>query len=540
MSTPSATLTLCAGVRLDNSYRHSIYFADRESQRAYFESKKKLTFTVYSFLRREWTVKVQGTPNTIRACNYAIVENNPSIDSRTYYYFITQTQYINDQTVELTLELDVIQTFLRDVNLLPCFIERMHSPTDNVGDCLVDEDLDTGEFIDGNQIDVELGDLCVMLACTIDPLQQYQGNDVNVYMSLVDGVYGGLGMWAVHPDRFESLADVLRVLGKGKIEGIVNMWMYPRMLIDPITHNEENDFSEEVMCAVSNTSPFVDTSFSKPTEIDGYTPKNKRLLTYPYTFAYVTNNNGSSAVYRYERFNGNMCTVRVYGTHFPDATARLVPRSYKGVTGDNNDEGLTLPAFPTCTWNSDTYQLWLAQNQNQLALSNAMNGLKIVAGAGMIVGGAVTGANLAMIGGGASLAVSGAHGIADQMAQKADRDIQPPQAHGSTSSTLLARMGKHTFTICRRQITKEYARRIDDYFTMFGYKVGRVTNPKLNRRKAFTYVKTNGCNVMVGSSVGVENEYLNRFASAFDRGITFWMDGDEIGNYTLDNSPVEV
>ena len=45
--------------------------------------------------------------------------------------------------------------------------------------------------------------------------------------------------------------------------------------------------------------------FTKPSTLNGYTPKNNKLLTFPYCFMNVSNNNGSTNSLRYELFNLN-------------------------------------------------------------------------------------------------------------------------------------------------------------------------------------------------------------------------------------------
>lgn len=52
----------------------------------------------------------------------------------------------------------------------------------------------------------------------------------------------------------------------------------------------------------------------KPTKIDGYTPKNKKLLTYPYTMLYVSTRNGKGAVYRFEFFENNEIKFSIDGS----------------------------------------------------------------------------------------------------------------------------------------------------------------------------------------------------------------------------------
>ena len=82
-------------------------------------------------------------------------------------------------------------------------------------------------------------------------------------------------------------------------------------------------------------------------------------------------------------------------------------------------------------------------------------------------------------------------------------------------------------------ITKNYAMMIDDYFTMFGYAIKQVGTPNMNARPYFTYVKTIGCTVHgnLPSDDGAEIE------SIFDRGVRFWKNHSNIGNYSLNNAP---
>ena len=70
-----------------------------------------------------------------------------------------------------------------------------------------------------------------------------------------------------------------------------------------------------------NTFGVDDTENYKPTKLDGYTPKNKKLLTYPYCYMLLTNNSGGSAVYKYELFNNpdddSHCAFYIYAAVTP-------------------------------------------------------------------------------------------------------------------------------------------------------------------------------------------------------------------------------
>ena len=85
----------------------------------------------------------------------------------------------------------------------------------------------------------------------------------------------------------------------------------------------------------------------------------------------------------------------------------------------------------------------------------------------------------------------------------------------------------------RFHISAEYARMIDDYFTMFGYATHRVKVPNTHARPHWTYTKTVGC-MITGSVPGGDAAEICRI---HDNGITYWMNGNEVGNYSLDNSP---
>ena len=71
-----------------------------------------------------------------------------------------------------------------------------------------------------------------------------------------------------------------------------------------------------------------------------------------------------------------------------------------------------------------------------------------------------------------------------------------------------------------------------DYFDMFGYATHRVKIPNRSIRPHWNYVKTNGC-VLRGNAPADD---VRKICTIYDDGITFWKNGDEIGNYSLDNS----
>lgn len=553
MSTPQTTIHICAGVRLNNNYDHTIAFESREAQLAYFRSKVVRTYEGYAYLRKRWSIKVAANMPDARTWSYLFFMNqSPSHpNQRWVYYFITDVEYVNDHTVELFLELDVMQSYLMgyDYHLQDCFVEREHAVTDTFGENTNDEGLDTGELV---AVDVhsllDLNHMAILMMSSID-LRQFNADKTErrILGKYVDGVFSGLGVYAVSMANHTTVQNLLYYLDEqGKTDAIVNMWMYPRNLIQ--IPDGQGDWSDgNVVKDVGNYAASIDYTYDKPAKLAGqYTPKNAKLLQYPYSILYATTNNGGASVYRFEWFSNdtNAAKFRVSGSLSADAFVKLRPEGYHHTSVSFiEDEGLVMGGYPTCAWNSDTYKLWLAQNQNQHNLALASAGLSIVAGAGMAVAGAIvtgaTGGAGALIGGGSimggiSTAVSGVQQIAQLNAQMRDYDVQPPAARGNQSGSVNIAISGHCFTLIHKTVDECHARRIDDYFTMYGYKTCRVKTPNVNSRPHFNYVKTVASNVC-GNICHADLAKIN---AVFDRGITFWKNGDEIGDYSVDNRPV--
>lgn len=543
MSTPQSIVNICSGVALNSRYEHSIYFASAAAQQEYFAGKVVKTLPAYSYIRKSWSLKVAATMEQAKSWSYLFFRNGTS--SKVYYYFINNIEYINDATVELTLEIDVLQTYMFDYSLLPSFIERQHVTDDTIGRHTMDEGLDLGDFIVNNMGEFTgLNAMCILILTSINLGGTTAETVTNAYGMSYGNVYSGLKLWAVDAMNWSEWSTYLDTLSElGKLDGVVNMWVYPKRLVKL---GGENTWTDDILCkVVQDIDPYT---FTIPSylnvagynfTLDGYKPKNNKLYTHPFNFLYVTNNNGGSAVYKWECFEDYKAEFLITGALAPDAGVKLAPRAYNGVASSttlNTDasfhEGLTLAAYPTCAWDADIYKIWLAQNQHQNQLAMATGGIKIAAGAVGAAAGFVTGGLTGLAGVG-TLA-SGLQQVAGVMAAKADKEVEPPQARGTYSASVAVANNKQTFSYYLKSIKAEYARAIDEYFTMYGYKLNRVQTPNVHARQAFTFVKTIGCHIRANLC----NEDTVKIESIFDNGITFWVNGDKICDYSQSNSPI--
>lgn len=536
MPNQNSNIYICNNVRVTNSYEHTIYFSDINKQKEYFTGKVVKTFSGVSYLRKNWKIKVEECMGNARTWTYLFFNNPSTQDSKTYYYFITNIEYINDCTVELSLELDVMQTYMFDYSLLDCFVEREHAMSDAIGEHTLEEGLELGDLRNYKTYNINWdGYACLILARTnIQMLTEEDHKDVGGPLGhKMDNIFSGLYVYAVD---MNNSADVLNFSAKlsqvvewGVSDYIFAMWMYPKTLI---TLSGDAVWGEGVWCKEVHGVK-KSNSFAYPIEYNhgGYTPKNNKLNCYPYNFCYVTNNMGMAATYKFEYWYNNNSEVRfsVKGCISPDGSVALNPKQYNNLT-DNTDEAITLSGFPMCAWLSDTYKMWLAQNQNQSALSTATGVATIVGGIGTTIGSIYTG-NLPGAAVGVGMVASGASSIANTMAQKKDNAVQPPQARGTFSNTVNMANNNLTFNILYKCIDKQHAQAIDNYFTMYGYKCHRVKMPNRSVRENFTYTKTIGC--CIRGNLCAEDRA--KIESVYNNGVTFWMDGDKIGNYSLTN-----
>lgn len=526
MSNPQSKINICSGVRLNPSYEHTIHFDSATAQQSYFAGKVVKTFPAYSYLRKSWNIKVEATMEQAKTWTYLFFQNGTE---KVYYYFIVNIEYINDNTVELVLELDVMQTYMFDYSLQKCFVEREHIADDTVGNNTLDENLELGELITFSDHKVDLNELCILVMASYDPMTTTEEYTDTVLAAKYNNIFSGLGIYAIRMEDWQGWGMKLNML-TAKLDGIVAMWMYPKNLV-ALSEGEAWD-DLKVAHDVSSVMVFTETFSRNTTLSDDYTPRNNKLLCYPYNFLYVSNNQGGSAVYKYERFlyasdNEGEVSFNVCGALSPEGAVMMYPLHYNGKTL-NAEESITLSGFPTCAWNQDMYKLWLAQNQNTHNLSLLSAGASIIAGVGTMAVTGVTG-----VGGvaGAGLVVGGVSQIANAMAQQKDMEIQPPQARGNHSVSVNTIQGFQTFIVEKKCVDSYHASIIDSYFDMYGYTTHAVKVPNTKVRENWTYTKTIGCHI----TGNICTEDQQKIESIYNTGITFWVNGDSIGDYGLSN-----
>ena len=527
MSAPNTTIEII-DVPLLSTQEHTYRFTSMVEQTNFFSSRVKTTFSSHMYARRNMVIKVRppagSWPLEWKYCRVTIPVDPAGYQSR-FYYFIEKVEYINDENYALHVKLDVLQTYMFAWVLDECFVERCHPVTDAPGDNTVDEGLELGELINAHVYNVEgLQQMAIVIQSAVALNGTITGSDTPDVATAerFDNMFSGLGVYAVALDDWMGLSQLLQTLSEnGAIDGIVNMYMYPKNLL--VLKDGQSWGDGAVVHTVAEcgyTLPELARYDNFNAKLfDGYQPRNHKLYTYPFNFLYVTNNQGGTAEYRFERFNRNADTYRftLYGGLSHDAGVFLHPDYYNG--GDGYEYGLALGNYPGCAWNTDTYKVWLAQNYHALQNQGANAVLTAAGGvAAMAASAFVPGAGIGGMAAGAGMVMSGLSQVNGLMAQKRDMAAQPPQARGAHSATVNTNAMKQTFTFYYKTVSSEIARQIDDYFTRYGYRQNKVMVPNIHAKRGLTYIKTVGCHAH--GRFGSED--ANEINAIFDRGVTFW------------------
>lgn len=130
--------------------------------------------------------------------------------------------------------------------------------------------------------------------------------------------------------------------------------------------------------------------------------------------------------------------------------------------------------------------------------------------------------------------------IGASMAQQKDLRSTPNTLVSQGSDIMYGlKNGEKKVDLIRYMVNEEFARKIGDYFAMYGYKQNRLMRPNIRNRYYYNYIKTNGANI---GGNGIPRDDLESLKQIFDNGVTIWhmdREGVTVGNYSMDNYEIE-
>lgn len=508
--TPNTNLRLLK-VPIEIDSKNQLNFANRQAQLNYFKSLPYLEIDNISYQRKDNIIRYPSHIDYIINYNYVMYQNTNYSD-QWFYAFITKMEYINDYMTEITIKTDVFQTWQFDIVYNKMFVEREHVNNDTIGAHTVPEGLETGEYVSNNLIiDPALAPAYIVMGCTNTTDSTYLSG------TYYDGIYSGLIYYA-YPysiDGAKALNQKIKEFDEaGRGDAIVTIFMAPDFLVNV---NNNNELTPDLGWKTKTLLSLQPTN-----NLNGYTPKNNKLLVHPYKYLMVDNGVGNITNYHFELFNNRTVGFELVGCISTGCSIKAIPQNYKNQP-DNYSEGIMLGKYVTCSWNNDAYTNWLTQNAVNIGISG-VNSL-------MNLGSAFySGANeLSQI----SSVSSGINGISGVMSQFYQHLMQPDQAKGNINGgDVINATQKNTFIMQDMSIKSEYAKIIDDYFSMFGYKVNTLKVPNINGRQNWNYVKTIDCNI----HAYIPQEDVQELKDMFNSGVTIWHNPNTFLDYSQNNS----
>ena len=512
MAVPSTSLRILRGIPWDRNYQNLRRFSSSDQQLSYMNGK--ILFNLgddFGYITKENNaIRVEKSQGDLLGANY-IMYKNTSYRDKWFYAFITKIEYVSDGTSYIYYEEDYYQTWLFEITFGQCFVEREHSATDNIGDNTVPEGLETGPYVTAGNIENvgffstsgKIGNRGALNYCAlVTEIKDSDGNWKNT-TSTVNGIFNVLSV-----QFFETQSALVNFIqdyiDAGKVSDILSITQVPAIF------KESN---------IGGTG--TDTFSFNPniTNIDGYTPKNKKLFCSPYNFVMVTNGSGQSLQLKYELFYDSAYNLTIQCAASPIPGSILYPSSYENTGGNAYYNTITLNGFPTCGVTSDSFLAWWAQNKVGY-FANA--GLNAISAGVNISSGNYVGAATGIL-----------SSITGNIATLEQHYMAPDSASGIASAgSLQYSCGLSDFFIVKRCIRAEYAKIIDDYFQRFGYKTNRTKVPNITGRPYFNFVKTTDAEI----SGNLPIEAKERIQGALNAGTTFWHTNN-ICMYDVDNSP---
>ena len=599
---PNSNIWILTGVPLDKSYAHTYYpwaNGDTATRTTQFNSfinnylrsdvvYKGKTYsyalTRYSFLRHNRnSIRVKMPIELLYDCNYIIFENTAynysSSQRKKFYAFIDDVTYINDNTTEIEYTIDVMQTWHFDYALDPCFVEREHAQNDDRGYNLIAEPIDFGEHVCNNTVRL-LNFLSepwyLVIVCTFNT-----SSTISVFESahgrFSDGSWNQCDYWTYKvydptdpsftpdPQTMDGFIrdDIMVATVLNRTNGIINMFMCPESLLP----NDETYKTFFTSLQESQVGQDIDVTLRPG--YGNWTPHNAKLLTYPYCFFTVDNQQGNKQLFKYEYFkdaktgpisSGDIMFREIKNTAVRPVV-RLIPINYLDDSAQNYanyEYTVDITDFAIGSWATNDFIAKLVQAGTALTLAAATKGAStllpsITEAKKMNENHYADAFNIA--------ADSAWNEYATNPNTKWDDDmITPPKTKEQqkidysafakdfikvcSSLNLIALRSNHINSVgngninlssnCFDFIAKawhvdlRFAQIIDNFFDMFGYQTNQLKVPNRNSRPYFNYVKTSNCKL---HNELIPQDAIDKIESIYNNGITFWKNLTTVGNY---------
>lgn len=481
--TPQSQVKVLRAIPWNNDYKHTRWFNNANEQLTYMNSHVAFSFDDdFSYIREQNVIRVPRVADDLYNCNYLMYRNN-GFGTKWFFAFITDVKYVNTETTEISFEIDYLQTWLFDIVIGSCYVEREHVKSDAIGLHTVDEDLPTGEvfpmIVWERYWDSDAGGFKVIVNYQPSLLGDFCGDDAIKYDSDANQYHPPMADYDMN-----EASSINGELKNSTFTGykITNAYMFPKEF--------EHQQGDATSIDFTNTGIARPTRYFNPDIVtDYYDPKNNKLFVFPYTRLNVMSTDGHSQDYRWEDFKDGTPVFDLLSNGVNVPSCELRPN----YLGHIRDRYHTVPFnnFP---------KVQLGQFE-ELKAGNLMSRV--------------------------ASAIINPIGYIQKETESLTSHFSGTSTEGGNLDLSYETAG-YVFAVYG--IRSEYARIIDNYLTRFGYKVNCIKVPELTSRKYWNFVKTKECEI----GGNAPTDALKRIQEMFNAGITLWH-VNNVGSFTDDN-----
>ena len=521
MSNRNSEIIIAKNINISKDYSHVLAISKNDLISLVQNGSHMLYRALdYSFLRDNNRIKLQVNYNTIQAGNFCVIINREFNGYEPYFYFIDEVIYVSDNVTEIKITEDIFDTYRPD-SFNSAYVERQHTQNDNIVN-LVNEDINFERY-KRNSLDI----IDVTPTKIMAEYSEYLEEDVgsgDVFLPTSETTIPEAERAGLVDTGLRKPAPSMLWRNKGYIgdsdTSDMNTLTANGIRVICETHNAYNKLGHGGSLLGVKTYPksgFQSLTCDKLSALDGYIPVNKKLLQYPYYYINFSNNKGQSNMLKPEMFSSEQVNFQCAKCCHGIAQSFAYPLNYNG-QNEALDFGLVIDNYPQLPMTVDSYSSYMGQRGSQIMAGVA--GTAVMGAIGLATGNPLALASSAMS------ATSALTGLAFHPDNQGDGVVG--RATGDFMNYCL---DNFKFRIEHMTLTAQDAKRVDDYFTKFGYKqneiqVIRTTNPRFN----WHYVKTYANEVVVSGIPHAKADVINQ---AFSRGITFWNNNEDVGNYTI-------
>lgn len=591
---PTGIVKLCSVPDIDA--HNSLYFDTEQAKFNYFNSKAVKTYEKVNYIRRSNSIKLQITYNELLSCNY-IMYQNTNFTTQWIYAKITNYDFINANTYKVSFAIDCWITWQNKLTFKDSYVKRHTIPRseDIPGTNLLAENFDFSNYVweentfrylvGGGVTAIERN--YVVVECNGSFNSDHQYRETKTYIR--DVMYNSsFTFFSQSNYGFLKFGDFINRLNSlGKMSEVISIKFLPDTFFDIDSYRlNVNTWKPagEVVQDGDDTTPrivklpdlktvreydlinsFNVSDTGRPATY--YTPKNKKILTFPYMKWVLSDMCGSSIILFQEFMNTNPDTGKYeifLNINMGEPSAIIAyPLYYNG--GERNN-AIVSNKIGQMTVTFDSAKNYLALNRNTIGFNQEANKIakfeNIASGVFQTIEGLQrpqqyleNTAKSLLTGNLNGLSqVAGQQALTDTAqdltgavfkfiksdfperkltAQLDDVALMPNNSQGSRNSEMLNVLdGYNGIFMWVERLPYSKLKVIDDYFEKFGYNISMFKPITFHNRSQWEYYETS--NISINGNV--PDEEIEVIKGMFNNGFRVWYNPNNFLNYNVTNS----